>query len=109
MKKGFALITVLAVLIMIALGTATILQSVGSQTNMKSNNLQEVKNQYLAEAGMQYAQWVCRANNGNCSSAAVTLAKATTGLEQDIVIRVTETPAGSGIYQIKSEVDYTNV
>lgn len=60
-KNGFALITVLAVLIMIALGTATILQSIGSQTSMKSINLQEARDQYIAEAGMQYALWCLRA------------------------------------------------
>jgi len=60
MQKGFALITVLAILIMIALGTATVLQSLGSQTNMKSINLQDLKAQYLAEAGMQRALWKCR-------------------------------------------------
>jgi Tfp pilus assembly protein PilX len=67
MKKGFALITVLAVLIMIALGTATVLQSVGSQTNMKSSNLQETKAQFLAEAGMQYALYICRTSGGSCA------------------------------------------
>lgn len=100
MKKGFALITVLAVLIMIALGTATVLQSLGSQTSMKVTNLQEVKAQYLAEAGMQYALYKCRTNNGNCASAVGTLAKATTGLEQDIVISL---PASN---KIKVEVSY---
>jgi type II secretory pathway component PulK len=60
MKNGFALITILAVVIMIALGAAALLQSVGSHIGMKSNNLQEVKAQYLAEAGMQYAMWKCR-------------------------------------------------
>ena len=103
MKKGFALITILAVLIIIALGTATILQSVGSHTSMKSNNVSEVKAQYLAEAGMQYALWVCRKNNGNCSSAAGILNIATTGLEQDIIISL---PVSG---QIKVEVSYTTV
>lgn len=60
MKKGFALITVLAILIVIALGTATVLQSVGSQTSMKSISLQGLKDQYIAEAGMQYALWCLR-------------------------------------------------
>jgi Tfp pilus assembly protein PilX len=105
MQKGFALITVLAVLIMIALGTATVLQSIGSQASMKSLNLQELKDQYLAEAGMQYALWVCRKNNGNCSSLnvtapSVTLPKGTTGLEQDINIK-TDPTSGTGPYKIK--------
>ena len=101
MKKGFALITVLAVLIVVALGTATVLQSVGSQTNLKSKNLQELKAQYLAEAGLQYVLWKCRTDASGCSSAVGTLSKATTGLEQDIVV----TMPASG--QIKVEVSYT--
>ena len=67
MEKGFALITVLAVLLMIALGSAAILQSMGSQTNLKSLNVQEVQNQGLAEAGMQHALWRCRTNTTGCS------------------------------------------
>lgn len=67
MKNGYALITVLAVLIMIALGAATVLQSMGSITNVKSGNLQEVRGQYLAEAGMQYALAQCR-TPGGCAS-----------------------------------------
>lgn len=60
MRKGFALITVLVVLLVIALGAATVLQSVGSFSGMKSNNLMDTKSQYLAEAGMQHALWRCR-------------------------------------------------
>jgi len=64
MKKGFALITVLAVLIVIALGTATILQSVGSQNDLKSNNVRDVQAHYLAEAVMQHILWQCRQPGG---------------------------------------------
>lgn len=60
MKKGFALITVLVVLILVAMGSAAILTSVGSFNTMKAKNVQEIKAQYLAEAGMQYALWKCR-------------------------------------------------
>lgn len=60
--KGFALITVLAILLMIALGSAAILQSVGSHTSMKSLSVQETKDQYVAEAGMQFALWTLRTN-----------------------------------------------
>jgi len=70
MKKGFALITVLAVLILIALATATVLQSVGTQTNLKSINVQEVQGQGVAEAGMQHALWKCRTNTTGCGGAA---------------------------------------
>ncbi len=101
-KKGFALITVLAILIVIVLGTATVLQSVGSQTNMKSNNLSEVKYQYLAEAAIQRALWQCR-QAGGCAAipgsydiegTSVTMTKTLTG----------------GTYTIKAvPADYTNV
>lgn len=63
-KKGFALITVLAVLIVVALGTATILQSVGSQSDLKSNNVRDVRARYLAEAVMQQFLWQCRQPGG---------------------------------------------
>ena len=100
MKKGFALITVLAVLIMIALGTAAILQSVGSLTNMKSNNIQEVKAQYLAEAGMQQALWKCR-TSGCGSSTSYTI--------EGITVPITVAATGSNQYSIKVEVSYANV
>jgi Tfp pilus assembly protein PilX len=67
MKRGFALITVLSVAIMIALGAATILQSMSSHVSMKANNLQESRAQFLAEAGMQRALWTCRTNTVGCA------------------------------------------
>lgn len=94
MKKGFALITVLVVLILLMMGIAAILQSVGSLTNLKSTNLQEVKDQYLAEAGMQRALWHCR--TGGCATATENPT-----LEGSVVhITATETAAGSGVYRI---------
>ena len=60
MKKGFAMISVLAIVLVLALGTATVLQSIGSQINMKTNNTRDLECRYLAEAGMQYALWKCR-------------------------------------------------
>lgn len=104
-QKGFALITVLAVLIMLALGITAVLQSVGSHTSMKSLSVQETKAQYLAEAGMQYANWWCRTHSGDCSGLNVdppnvTLPKATTGFEQDINIK-TNPLSGTGPYKIK--------
>jgi len=102
-KKGFALITVLAVLVMIALGTATILQSVGSQMNMKSNNLQEVKSQYLAEAGMQYALWKCKTSGCASMPASVTIDGTT------VSITAAETPVGSKVYRIITTINYDNV
>lgn len=99
-KKGFALITVLAVLIMVAVGTATVLQSVGSQTNMKSNNFQEVKAQYLAEAGMQRALWKCRTTG--CIDELTYQIDGTT-------VAIDVTSLGSNLFTIQVSVSYTNV
>ncbi|MFA7255030.1 MAG: hypothetical protein WC133_02880 [Candidatus Omnitrophota bacterium] len=109
MKRGFALITVLAVLMLIALGTATILQSVGTHTSLKAKNVQEVKAQDLAEAGMQHALQICRKNNGDCSLANITLLKADTLLEQDIKITTVPATSGAASYTIKVEVNYPDV
>ena len=94
-KKGFALITVLVILIMIALGTAAVLQSVGSHASMKSISVEETKNQYLAEAGMQHALWKCRTNGGVCVNETITIDGTS------VKIDVTENPAGSKKYDIK--------
>ena len=94
MKKGFALITVLAILIMIALGAATVLQSAGNQASMKYKNVQEVKAQYLAEAGMQHALWKCR-TSGGCASETISVVGT-----NDVAIDV------SGLPKIKVTVNY---
>ena len=109
MKKGFALITVLAILIIIALGTAMVLKSVGSHTSMKSNNLQDVEAQYVAEAAMQYALWVCRQNNGDCSTLnGMTWTMASSGLNHDVKFTTNPTSAGAASYTIIPEVDYSD-
>jgi len=102
MKKGFVLITVLAILILIALGTAAVLQAVGSQTNLKFSNLQEVENQYLAEAGMQFALWNCRTNG--CAFNAVDPALPTVA-----IVATNLSPAGAPpVFQIQTTVTYVN-
>lgn len=105
MKQGFALITVLAVLILIAVGTATVLHSLGSQTDMKSNNLQDIKSQFLAEAGMQHALWRCR--NGGCIDE-VLMINDDVGANR-VEIDVEEIPAGSNQFTIRVTADYANV
>ena len=105
MKKGFSLITVLAVLIVIALGTATVLQSVGSHTNMKSNNIQEVKARFLAEAGMQHALWRCRTSS--CTTETI---NNFAGTASTVVITATALlPSGANYYKILVSVAYTDV
>jgi|GEM_PF-1476484 len=106
MKKGFALITVLAVVIVIALGTAAILQAVGSSTNMKINNLKDVQAQYLAEAGMQYALWKCRLANGGCAdNLGYTIT--TNGITTAVPIDVT--PLEGGATTVQVSVDYVDI
>ncbi|MFA5159891.1 MAG: hypothetical protein WC484_05230 [Candidatus Omnitrophota bacterium] len=98
MRKGFSLITVLAVLIVLSLGTAAILQAVGSHINMKHNNLQEITAQFLAEAGMQHALWKCRTSS--CTSETISI---------DGTSVVITTSAVTNGYKIQVTVDYTTV
>lgn len=63
MKRGFALIIVLATMILVTLGTATVLRLIGSQADLKSLNYREVRTWYLAEAGLVHAMWRCRTSN----------------------------------------------
>lgn len=63
MKKGTALVAVLALLIIMSLGTTAILQAMISYSNMRLVTIERVKAQYLAEAGVQFAIAQCRAGN----------------------------------------------
>ena len=104
MKNGFALITSLAVVLVIALATAGIFQAVGSHANMKANNLQEIQARYLAEAGTEYALWKCRTVNGGCTN------NNTPGYNLDgttVPIIVTSL-GGTGLYTIETAADYVN-
>jgi Tfp pilus assembly protein PilX len=101
MKNGFALITCLAVVIVVAIGTAGILQAVGSHANMKANTLQEVQAKYLAEAGMEYAFWKCRTVNGGCADNLTYSIDGTT-------VAIDVTSLGGGSYTIQTAVDYVN-
>jgi len=106
MRKGFALITVLVILILIAMGTAVILQTVSSHSVMKAMNVQELQSQALAEAGMQQALLICRQNNGNCLPAnGVVINEPINGVQVPITI-ITRALAGvAGSYEIKVCVD----
>ena len=101
MKNGFARITCLAVVIVIAIATAGILQAVGSHANMKANTLQEVQSKYLAEAGTEYALWKCRTINGGC-------ANATYSIEGTNNVTVVATSLGGGLYTLVTGVDFVN-
>ena len=106
MKKGFALITCLAVVIVVALATAGILQAIGSHANIKANNLQEVQARYLAEAGAERALWKCSAisGRGNTPPCAPELTYSIDGT----TVAIDVATLGSG-YAIRPSVDYTNL
>ena len=87
MKKGFALITVLVVLILIAMGSAAILTSVGSFNTMKAKNVSEIKAQYLAEAGMQYALWKCRTSA--CATESISIDGVSVDINADALPKIT--------------------
>lgn len=103
MKKATALVTVLAVAIIVGLGTAAILQAAISYANMKIITIERIKAQYLAEAGMQYA--ISQCSSGDFGSP-VTL----NGEAAQIEINKTPVKNGwSGLYIITVKVKYEGI
>lgn len=100
MKNGFALITCLAIVIVIVVGTAGIFQAMGSYANMRANTLQEVQAKYLAEAGVELAMWQCR-QVGGCLSQSYNIDGRT------VAVGVTSYDSGN-LFSIQTAVDYTN-
>ena len=118
MKRGFALITVLAVAIIISLSSAKILQSLGSNASVKSNNLQDSRAQLLAEAGMQRALWQCSTSAGCVSEPNFTISVNINGLPVVVAVPITVTDADTVAVptpgyvptkQIKVAVNYSDV
>ncbi len=103
MKRGFALITVLAVLVVIVFGATAILTAVAGHINIKFRTLQELQNQYLAEAGMQWAIWDCRTTPANCgvNQTSPTIDGSTTAF-------ITKQDLGNGNYRFVVTVDYAS-
>lgn len=95
MKKGFALITVLAILIIIGFGSLAILKAVTSHSVLKTTNINEIKAQYLAEAGMQHALWRCRTTG--CQNETLTIEGSSVAITQ----------SGANPVQLKVTVNYT--
>ena len=60
--KGYVLIIVLAIVVMLTMGIAAMMQATSGHTSMKSRNLGEVKAQYRAEAAMQLWMDGCKTN-----------------------------------------------
>ena len=118
MKRGFALITVLAVAIVVALATAKLLQSLGSNAAVKSNNLQDSRAQLLAEAGMQHALWRCSTAAGCLSEPDFAIKVNINGLPVDVPVPIKVEDADSTdvltdgyvrTKQISVEVNYDDV
>ncbi|MEI7751254.1 MAG: hypothetical protein WCJ71_04090 [Candidatus Omnitrophota bacterium] len=118
MKRGFALITVLAVAIVVALATTKLLQSLGSNAAIKSNNLQDSRAQFLAEAGMQHALWQCSTPTGCLCNPEFQVSVNINGAPVIVEVPITvsdadkievATPGYVRTKQIKVEVDYSNV
>ncbi|MFH0985769.1 MAG: hypothetical protein V1882_09600 [Candidatus Omnitrophota bacterium] len=103
LKRGFALITVLAIVIAIALGSATLLRSMGNVANMKTNIVGEIQSQYLSEAGMQYAMWLCRTASGVCPASVAYSIDGT-----NVAITAT-TLTPTTFYAITTAVTYTDL
>jgi len=118
MKRGFALITVLAVAIIISLSSAKILQSLGSNASVKSNNLQDCRDQLLAEAGMQRALWQCSTPAGCVSEPNFSITVNINGLPVVVKVPITVSNADTAVVatpgyvptkQIKVAVHYEDV
>jgi len=80
-------VLVLAIVIVLSLGILVVIKSTGNLTNVKIKNLQELKAQYLAEAGMTHANWRCNTNPAGCVTETISVAS-----PNDVSIVVTPTP-----------------
>ncbi len=100
MKNGFALITCLAIVIVIVVGTAGIFQAMGSHANMRANTLQEVQAKYLVEAGVEQAIWQCK-QVGECLDASYNIDGRTVAVD-------VESYDSGALFSIRAAVDYTN-
>jgi type II secretory pathway pseudopilin PulG len=117
MNKGFALITVLAVAIMIALTAATVLQSLSSYGSMKVTAFQEVKAAYLAEAASQHALYRCRTNtlgcgggpNPCCVAETINLNSNPLGVAVNTPATITTINSGSGTTLVTATVAYQEI
>lgn len=101
MKRGFALVIVLAILMMLSLGLAAILTAVSSHSGVKIMSAQEIKAQYLAEAGMKWAMWDCKTTPANCG-----VNRTSPPLDGVTTASIEKVSLGGGKYQFKVTVNY---
>jgi len=102
-RRGFALIAVLAILIVILFGAAAILTSVSGHANIKFRMIQELKAQYLAEAGMQWAIWDCKTTPANCG-----VDRTSPALDGTTTAFIAKTNLGGGNYRFVVTVNYSD-
>lgn len=99
-KKASALIFVLVVMIIAGLGITALLQAMISYSQMRIVSIENVKAQYLAEAGMQYAVWQCR-NSDFSSPVTIT--------SEEWPINIIKEQQTDGSYKIIVTVEYPGI
>ncbi len=106
-SKGFALVTVLVVVIVVAALSAGVIQVLNSYTSLKQVSLEGIKAQYLAEAAMQWALYQCRSAGGVCPTTEDTVIQMPSGDLSDGMTSVISINAGpGGTYDIKTTITY---
>jgi Tfp pilus assembly protein PilX len=110
-KRGFALITVLAIVIMLTLGITAMLQFSYNQSKLQGATIMGTSAQYVAEAGMQQVLWSCR--DAGCSANVVNMAMPSADPNMTTTYTISDPPAGNtalaGTKQIDVTVTYTDV
>jgi Tfp pilus assembly protein PilX len=96
-QKGFALASILVIMVVIMVGVTTLLQSMSSQAGMRTKGIAEIRAQYAAEAGLVRANWQCRTNPLGCQ---------TEPFDATDDVQITATPQGGGIFQIRVQANY---
>ena len=98
-KNGFALITVLALAIMLGLGIAALLHMVATSAQLNAISAKGTQAQYILEAAIQDARFKCKLNGGVCTSGNTTI--------DGWNVQYNSTfNAGLGVYQIDATVNY---
>ena len=101
MKKATALVLILALMIIVGLGTTAILKAMISYSHMKIVNVERIKAWYLAEGYQYVANYQLRnedTDNFTIKEEGV-----------DIVVTKTENPEGSGNYEISVSVKWAGL
>jgi len=102
-NKGFALLTMIAVFLIIVLLVVAITQGITVYSSISERMIRRARARYLAEAGINDAMLKMYFRSQAAYAPGVhNLDITTPDGTQTVVITVTETPAGSGNYTIKA-------